>query len=244
MPTDALTFDELAHAGDEHLDPAYIATYDRKAAVDPTADLALLRGQGLKATSTLIDLGAGTGTFALAAAPFCKRVVTVDVSSAMLTALRAKTERLGIANIEFVRAGFLSYQHTGDLADAVYSRNALHHLPDFWKALALQRIASILRPGGLLLLRDLVFSFEPDQAQTAIASWLAGAASSPEEGWTRDELETHLRQEYSTFTWLLEPMLRHAGFQIRRAEYSPSSIYAAYLCVRDAASYAGAHVGV
>jgi SAM-dependent methyltransferase len=236
MPTDAWTFDELAHAGDEHLDPEYIASYDRKAAIDPAADLALLRSQGLGATSTLVDLGAGTGTFAFAAAPFCKRIVVVDVSPAMLTALRAKAERLGGANIEYVRAGFLSYQHTGDLADAVYSRNALHHLPDFWKALALQRIASILRPGGLLLLRDLVFSFEPDQAQTAIAAWLAGAANSPEEGWTRDELETHLRQEYSTFTWLLEPMLRHAGFQIRQTEFSPSGIYAAYLCAKDTGS--------
>ncbi|HEY7021702.1 MAG TPA: class I SAM-dependent methyltransferase [Ktedonobacterales bacterium] len=233
MPTDAWTFDELAHAGDEHLDPAYVAAYDRKAAVDPAEDLALLRSQGLSAEDTLVDLGAGTGTFALAAAPFCKRIVAVDVSIAMLTALRAKAERLGVANIEYARAGFLSYQHTGDAADAVYSRNALHHLPDFWKALALQRIASILRPGGLLLLRDLVFSFEPDHAQTAIAAWLAGAASSPEEGWTRDELETHLRQEYSTFTWLLEPMLRHAGFQIRQAEVSPSGIYAAYLCAKD-----------
>ena len=236
MPADAWTFDELRHAGDEHLDPAYVGAYDRKAAVDPADDLELLSSQGLSAQDTLVDFGAGTGTFVLAAAPFCKRIVAVDVSPAMLTALRAKADLLGITNIEYAHAGFLSYQHTGDPVDAVYSRNALHHLPDFWKALALQRIVSILRPGGLLLLRDLVFSFEPDQAQTAIVSWLAGAASSPEEGWTREELEAHLRQEYSTFTWLIEPMLRHAGFQIRRAEYSPSGIYAAYLCVRDAAS--------
>ncbi|HEX3271018.1 MAG TPA: class I SAM-dependent methyltransferase [Ktedonobacterales bacterium] len=233
MPTDAWTFDELAHAGGEHLDPAYVAAYDRKAAVDPANDLALLRSQGLSAEDTLVDLGAGTGTFALAAAPFCKRIVAVDVSPTMLAALRTKAERMGITNIDYASAGFLRYQHVGDSADAVYSRNALHHLPDFWKALALQRIASILRPGGLLLLRDLVFSFEPDQAHTAIAAWLAGAASAPEEGWTRDELETHLRQEYSTFTWLLEPMLRHAGFQIRQVEASPSGIYAAYLCARD-----------
>ena|SRR5215831_3929092 len=232
MSIEAWTFDELAHAGDEHLDPTYVSAYDRKAAVDPAEDLALLRSQGLSAMSTLVDFGAGTGTFTLAAAPFCRRIIAVDVSSVMLTALRAKAEGLHGANIEFARAGFLSYQHAGDPADAVYSRNALHHLPDFWKALALQRIASVLRPGGLLLLRDLCFRFEPDHARTAIASWLAGAASSPEEGWTCDELETHLRQEYSTFTWLLEPMLLHAGFQIRQAEYSPSGIYAAYLCER------------
>jgi ubiquinone/menaquinone biosynthesis C-methylase UbiE len=234
MATDAWTFDELAHAGEEHLDPEYVATYDRKAAVDPAEDLALLRSQGLSATSTLVDLGAGAGAFALAAAPFCQRIVAVDVSPAMLTALRAKAERLGVTNIEYVRAGFLSYQHRGGAADVVYSRNALHHLPDFWKALALQRIATVLRPGGVLRLRDLVFSFEPAQAQMAIVAWLDGAANTPEVGWTRDELETHLRQEYSTFTWLLEPMLTRAGFQMRQAEYSSSGVYAAYLCARVA----------
>jgi hypothetical protein len=35
--------DELAHAGDEHLDPEYVQGYDRKASMDPTEDVALLR---------------------------------------------------------------------------------------------------------------------------------------------------------------------------------------------------------
>jgi SAM-dependent methyltransferase len=59
-----------------------------------------------------------------------------------------------------MRAGFLSYEHEGDPPDAVFTRNALHHLPDFWKAAALERIARLLRPRGVLLLRDIVYSFE------------------------------------------------------------------------------------
>ncbi len=51
-------------------------------------------------------------------------------------------------------------------------------------------------------------------------------------GWTRAELETHLRDEYSTFTWLFEPMLVQAGFEVREATYSESRIYADYVCVR------------
>jgi ubiquinone/menaquinone biosynthesis C-methylase UbiE len=238
MSSDAWTWDELGHAGEEHLDAAYVASYDRKAGTDPADDLALLRRHGMNPTDTLVDLGAGTGAFALAAAPFCQRVVAVDVSPAMLAVLQAKIERVGIPNIECVRAGFLSYQHTGDPAAVVYSRHALHHLPDFWKAVALQRIASILRPGGVLLVRDLVFSFEPQRAQAALAAWLTSAAASPAEGWTRDELQTHLRQEYSTFTWLLEPMLTHAGFAIREAEYSASAIYAGYVCAKHATASA------
>jgi ubiquinone/menaquinone biosynthesis C-methylase UbiE len=190
----------------------------------------LLCSLGLQASSTLIDIGAGTGTLALAAAPLCRRVVAVDVSSAMLDVAQAKAQQLGLSNIEYIRAGFLSYEHSGDPAEFVYSRHALHHLPDFWKALALQRIAAMLLPGGILRLRDLLFSCEPTQVEPVIEGWLAQAASRPEDGWTCEELETHLRTEYSTFTWLLEPMLTHAGFDIQQVEYSGSGIYAAYVC--------------
>ena len=209
--------DEIALAGPEHLDRAYVAAYDRKARIDPADDLALLREHGLDGDSTLIDLGAGTGTFAVAAAAHCRRVVAVDVSPAMVAAMKAKVRERGLTNVECVEAGFLSYEHTGAPADFVYTRNALHHLPDFWKAIALQRIARILRPGGVLHLRDLVLAFALADAQRCIDAWLETGAESPEEGWTREELEVHLRDEHSTFSWLLEPMLEQAGFEIEHA---------------------------
>ena len=76
----------------------------------------------------------------------------------MLAVLGTRAERSGLDNLERVQAGLLSYEHPGDVADSVYSRHVLHHLPDFWKAIALDQIASILRPGGVLRLRDLIFS--------------------------------------------------------------------------------------
>jgi ubiquinone/menaquinone biosynthesis C-methylase UbiE len=224
--------DELAHAGTEHLDPAYVATYTRKAGYDPGPDVARLRELGLDQTSTLVDLGAGTGVFALAAAPHCRRVVAVDVSAPMLAIIGEQARDRSIANLERVQAGFLSYEHRGEPADFVYSRHALHHLPDFWKAVALTRIARTLRPGGIFRLRDLMYSFEPAETERIIESWLGRAAVRPEDGWTRAELETHVRQEHSTFTWLLEPMLERAGLKIREIEYSDSRIYAAYTCVK------------
>jgi SAM-dependent methyltransferase len=224
--------DELMHAGDEHLDPEYVLGYERKADMDPTDDLAMLRDLGLDETCTLVDLGTGTGTLALAAAPLCRRVVAVDVSSEMVNLLREKVHRLDIENFKGVRSGFLTYEHQGDSADFVYSRNALHHLPDFWKALALARTAAFLKPGGVLRLRDLIFSFEPVKAEQAIEAWLSDAAQRPEDGWTRAELEAHVREEHSTFSWLLEPMLERAGFVIQDASHSTSRIFSAYTCVK------------
>src|SRR5712692_1952199 len=149
---------ELGYAGREHLDSDYVSGYDRKSETDPTDDVAWLRNLGLNETHTLVDIGAGTGTFALAAAPFCRRVVAVDVSPTMITLLREKAARQQIGNIEYAQQGFLTYQHQGEAADFVYSRHALHHLPDFWKVIALQRIASLLKPVGILRVRDLFLS--------------------------------------------------------------------------------------
>jgi ubiquinone/menaquinone biosynthesis C-methylase UbiE len=150
--------------------------YDRKGGTDPTEDVGLLRKGGVNERHTLVDLGAGTGTFALAAAPYCGRVIAVDVSPVMLARLEQKAAEQGITNVTCVRAGFLSYEHQGDPADVVYSRNALHHLPDFWKAIALRRTAAILKPGGIFRLHDLVYSFDPGDAERVLEAWFAGAA--------------------------------------------------------------------
>jgi SAM-dependent methyltransferase len=224
--------DEMAHAGPEHLDPAFVAGFDRKQGYpDPAEDLAVLRAHGIGADATVVDLGSGTGRFALAAAPLVHRVVAVDVSPAMLAVLRERVAEAGLDNVECVRAGFLSYEHAGAPADAVYTRNALHQLPDFWKVLALERIASLLRPRGVLRLHDLIFDFEPAEAGAVLDGWLDAAAADPSRGYTREDFAEHLRTEFSTFRWLLEPMLAAAGFTIATAGFD-RSVYGAYTCVK------------
>ncbi|MBB5867059.1 SAM-dependent methyltransferase [Allocatelliglobosispora scoriae] len=224
--------DELGYAGPEHLDPDFVDGYDRKQGFpDPDGDVAILREHGLTATSTLVDLGTGTGRVALAAAPHAGRVVAVDVSPAMLAQVSARAQAAGLANVEVVRAGFLTYEHTGALADAVHTRNALHQLPDFFKVQALLRIAAILRPGGVLRLRDLVYDFPPERTEEFFDGWFAGAAADPAAGYTAADYAEHIRTEFSTFGWLLEPMLDRAGFDVVTAE-SERSLYAAYTCVK------------
>jgi SAM-dependent methyltransferase len=174
-------------------------------------------------------MGAGTGQFTSAAAPACARVIAVDVSPVMVRHLRAKLTAAQVTNVDVVQAGFLTYQHDSHPADFVYSRYALHHLPDFWKTIALTRLHQILRPGGILRLSDVVYSFDPATAPDRIEAWCATANTSTEDNWSRAELEEPVRDEHSTFTWLLEPMIQRSGFTIEQATYSPDGIFATYI---------------
>lgn len=224
--------DELAHAGPEHLDPGFVSGFDRKQGrPDPAGDLELLRSHGLSTDSVVVDLGAGTGQFAVPAARHFGRVVAVEVSPAMRDVLRERATAQGLASLECVRGGFLSYEHSGAPADAVFTRHALHQLPDFWKVLALRRVAAILRPGGVLRLRDLVYDFAPHETESFLRDWLANAPDDPSTAYTREDLAEHVRTEHSTFRWLFEPMLEAAGFEIAGVSFE-RSVYAAYTCVK------------
>jgi len=223
--------DEQAHAGREHLDASYVAGYAAKAGYDPAADVEVLKTAGLSLDSTVVDLGAGTGVFACAIAAECRHVVAVDVSHVMTAELGRRVEGLGLANVTVIEGGFLSYEHQGDPVDVVFTRNALHHLPDFWKAIALDRIASILRPGGILRLHDLIFDFAPADAETQVVAWIGGAVPEPSRGFTQEELAEHVRDEFSTYSWLLESMLDRTGFEVTERTFR-RSVYGAYTCVR------------
>jgi ubiquinone/menaquinone biosynthesis C-methylase UbiE len=223
--------DETTYAGPEHLDPAYVEGYEHKAGYAPDADVALLRDLGVDATSTVLDVGAGTGRFALAMAPHCRQVIAVDVSPAMVAVLRDRAASAGVANLRVEQAGFLSLPDDLGPVDAVYTRNVLHQLPDLWKLVALRSVAAVLRPGGVLVLHDLVVDAGPDDLDAVMDAWLAGAVDDPAVGWTADEYATHLRTEFSTYTWILEGLLERTGFDIL-TRATRSSVYATYTCRR------------
>lgn len=223
--------DELRSAGRENLDAGHVAVYDDKENAHAPVEVERLLRLGLDARSTVVDLGAGTGQFTLEVAAVCASVVAVDVSPVMLDRLAAKADAAGCTNVEVVQAGFLSYEHTGAPVDFVYSRWALHHLADFWKAMALDRVRKVLRPGGVLRLLDTAYSFEPSEILDRVRRWrstLPIEANTASE-WVQADIDEHVRDEHSTFTWLLEPMIERSGFRIDEAVYSADGFYAAYV---------------
>lgn len=221
--------DELTYAGRENLDAGHVARYDAKMDASAASEVALLKDSGLTRESLVVEFGAGTGQFSVEVAPACVQVIAVDVSPLMLDQLREKATALQLNNIAVVRAGFLTYEHVERPADFIYSRFALHHLPDFWKAMALDRLRRMIRLGGVVRLWDVVYDFAPSEAQDRIEAWCATGGDAVEGEWSRAELEEHVRDEHSTFSWILEPMIQRTGFEITHAEHSDDGIFSKYL---------------
>jgi hypothetical protein len=96
--------------------------------------------------------------------------------------------------------------------------------------MALQRMRRSLRVGGVLRLSDIVFSFDPNDAAERLEAWCATLpVTAPEGAWIRADIEEHLRDEHSTFTWILEPMIERCGFAIEQSVHSKDGIYAEYI---------------
>ncbi|MBP7584923.1 MAG: class I SAM-dependent methyltransferase [Spirochaetes bacterium] len=226
-------YNELHHAGTDYESQAEVRAYDERMALirDPDAEAREVLDYLEPAPgSTLVDFGAGTGAIALRAAARCGRVVAVDISQPMLDFTAEKARAAGLSNIEFVRAGFLTYEHVGEPARCAVSQIALHHLPDFWKQVALRRIAALLPPEGRFFLRDVVFSLPLERYEKSLDYAVKEIAEKGGESF-RVSFARHIRAEYSTFDWIMEEMLYRAGFDLEDAIYGDHFI-AAYKCVK------------
>jgi ubiquinone/menaquinone biosynthesis C-methylase UbiE len=117
----------------------------------------------LQGTEHVLDAGSGAGHTALAFAPHVARVVAVDLSVAMLAQGEQGAQARGLHNLEFRQADVESLPFAAGSFDLVVSRYSAHHWPH--PPRALDEFRRLLRPGGRLLLSDIV-SYDDFTADT------------------------------------------------------------------------------
>ena len=196
---------------------------------------ATLTRLGVQPGWRIADIGCGTGTLACEAAKMGATVDAVDIAPAML-ALAEIQARDSRVSLKTQSAGLLSFNFTPDTFDLIVSEFTLHHLPDFWKAVALARMFRAIKPGGRLFLRDIVFVGVPDGAERDIGQWADFNIKNHD--FPREDVATHMRDEHSTFGWVIERMLTDAGFTLVSADYH-APLHGTYLCRKPDA--AGMH---
>ena len=102
----------------------------------------------------IADLGAGEGAFALLLAQRAKKVIAVDTSDRMIEVGREQALRQGVKNVEY-RLGDMEDIPIEDASvDVVFFSQSLHHA--LHPERALQEAWRILRPGGRMVVLDLV----------------------------------------------------------------------------------------
>ena len=182
---------------------------------------------GLSPDNVVLDLGCGSGAFVIPAAKHCRQVYGADVSQSMLALLQEKLDAQNIKNVSLYNAGFLTFWEIKDRPkrfDFIFSSIALHHLPDFWKAVAIQRVADALNPEGIFYLYDVVFTFP-------IAQWREGTQR------LLDEMEyaagheatKHVSSEFSSFSWYLEEVFERVGLKVEQV-FDDTGFLRSYVC--------------
>lgn len=101
----------------------------------------------------VLEIGCGFGTFARIVAHRAQHVTAIDLSPQMIDV--AKKRSASYSNLEFLLGDFLQLQLPVESYDCIVTLATLHHLP---ADEALRKMKTMLRPGGVLIIQDLLDS--------------------------------------------------------------------------------------
>jgi ubiquinone/menaquinone biosynthesis C-methylase UbiE len=136
--------------------------------------------------SFAVDLGCGSGQVTLALAKRCRKVLGVDVSEEMIALLLENAKQEGVSNVEGRAVAIERLGLSEKSVDLVVSNYALHHLRDKDKQVAVNEAFNWLRPGGKLVIGDMMFGRGGDaRDREIIGSKLALLVRKGPGGWWR-----------------------------------------------------------
>jgi ubiquinone/menaquinone biosynthesis C-methylase UbiE len=122
---------------------------DRKEFLNPEAILDMIH---LDKNTMFVDIGAGTGYFALPAAARVRQVLALDILDEMVEVIRAKAESQHITNLFSLKSRESIFPVDEGTADVVFMSNVFHELDNH--ALVLKEVMRILKNDGILAIVD------------------------------------------------------------------------------------------
>lgn len=118
---------------------------------------ALIEEASVRPGQRVVDLGCGTGQISLPLAEQGGHVLAVDVSPAMVERLRKEAIARDLGDLEGMAEPIESLSLPPQSVDLIVTSYALHHLRDQDKSALVNNALQWLRPGGRLLIADMMF---------------------------------------------------------------------------------------
>lgn len=97
----------------------------------------------------VLEIGCGTGSTAIAHAPFVSHIQAIDISSKMIDIARSKADEQSVGNVTFQRSAVDDLSVADQTLDAVLGLSILHLLDDKDEVIA--RVYKMLKPGGIFV---------------------------------------------------------------------------------------------
>jgi ubiquinone/menaquinone biosynthesis C-methylase UbiE len=122
----------------------------------------LVDALGSAAAGAILDVACGPGIVSAALGKRARKVVAFDLTPEMLKKAEQRCAQAGLANVEF-RQGSAADLPFGDHAfDGVVTRLAVHHFSEPDRVF--KETFRVVRPGGSLIVADVVSSEDADEA--------------------------------------------------------------------------------
>lgn len=118
---------------------------------------AVLAAAGTRPGEQVVDLGCGTGQISLPLAGRGACVLAVDVSPDMIARLEVNARDRSLAGVEGIALPIENLSLPAESFDLVVTSYALHHLRDRDKNRVVSAAYHWLRPGGALIVADMMF---------------------------------------------------------------------------------------
>lgn len=134
----------------------------------------------------VVDVGCGSGQLSLRLAPQVASVLAIDVSQKMIDLLNENAGAAGATNVTGRAVPVEHLEIEPGSVDVVVSNYVLHHLRDEDKAGVVAKAATWLRPGGRLVVGDMMFGRGGDaRDREIIGSKLVLMVKKGPAGWWR-----------------------------------------------------------
>ena len=168
----------------------------------------------LNPDSEVLEIGCGTGSTAIAHAPYVGHIRATDLSTRMIEIAADKAGQAGVSNVDFEVSSIEDLEVSTESVDVVMAHSVLHLVED--RDAVLQFIQDWLKPGGVMIASTACIGDMMWPIRMILPLGRALGFFPLVRSFTREELETSIRDNGLVLEESWRPSSNAAVFHVAR----------------------------